>query len=192
MNKIFLIIQREFMTRVKKKSFILLTIFMPFIFAALVFVPIWLATIEDDEQKPVMVCDETGRYVALFKDDASYRFVPATDFNNAAYYSDTTDVEAVVAITDNLATNPKGVTIYSNKEVPGGLLSYVQNVLNEEVRREKLRATGIADLERIINDVQSEISVPTVKRNAEGDTSASNTGIAIASSFVFTPSFTCS
>lgn len=43
MNKTLIIIQREFMTRVKKKSFILLTILMPFIFAALIFVPLWLA-----------------------------------------------------------------------------------------------------------------------------------------------------
>ena len=40
MSKIYIIIKREFMTRVRKKSFILLTILMPFIFAALVFVPI--------------------------------------------------------------------------------------------------------------------------------------------------------
>ncbi len=46
MSKIWIIIQREFMTRVKKKSFILLTILMPFIFAALIMVPLMLATIE--------------------------------------------------------------------------------------------------------------------------------------------------
>ena len=40
MNKTLIIIQREFMTRVKKKSFILLTILTPFIFAALIFVPL--------------------------------------------------------------------------------------------------------------------------------------------------------
>ena len=60
MNKIWIIIQREFMTRVKKKSFILLTILMPFIFAALIMVPLMLATIEGDEQKTVMVI-EIGR-----------------------------------------------------------------------------------------------------------------------------------
>ena len=44
MSKTLLIIQREFLTRVKKKSFILLTILMPFIMVALVAVPIWLAS----------------------------------------------------------------------------------------------------------------------------------------------------
>ena len=39
MNKTLIIIQREFINRVSKKSFILLTILMPFVFAALIFVP---------------------------------------------------------------------------------------------------------------------------------------------------------
>ena len=85
MSKIYIIIKREFMTRVRKKSFILLTILMPFIFAALVFVPIWLSMIKSDEQKTVGIYDSTGQYVALFKDDASYHYRPVADYNNAAY-----------------------------------------------------------------------------------------------------------
>lgn len=186
MSKIFLIIQREFTTRVKKKSFILLTVLMPFIFAAMVFVPIWLASIEDNEQKAVAVYDATGRYLPDFKDDATYRFVPVANPDNPALYADTTHYEAVISITGDLARDPKAVTIYSYKEVAGGLLSYTENVLNEQVRRDKLEATGIAGIEKIIHDVQSEISIPTVKRNAEGQDTASNTAIAIGAGFVFT------
>lgn len=186
MSKVLIIIQREYATRVKKKSFVILTILMPFIFAALVFVPLWLASIEDNEQKTVAVSDTTGRYLPAFKNDASYRFVPVADPNNSAYYSDTTHYEAVVSITADLAKNPKGVTIYSHKEVPGGLLTYVETVLNEEVRRDKLKATGIAGLDRIIDDVQSEITVPTVKRNAQGEDSVSSTTIALTAGFAFT------
>lgn len=51
MNKILIIIQREFLNRVSKKSFILLTILMPFIFAALIFVPALLSTVKSDEVK---------------------------------------------------------------------------------------------------------------------------------------------
>ena len=41
MNKIGLIIKREYLRRVSKKSFLLLTFLTPFLFAALVFVPLW-------------------------------------------------------------------------------------------------------------------------------------------------------
>lgn len=186
MNKFLLVASREFLTRVKKKSFIILTILMPFIFAALVFVPIWLSSIKDDDQKMVAVADKTGKYLANFKSDATYRFEPITDPDNNAYYTDTTAYEAVIDIRTDLAKNPKGVTIYARNEVPAGLLSYVSNVLNEQVRHDKLTATGIVGLDKIIDDVQTEITIPTMKRNAEGDTTSSNTDIAIAAGFIFT------
>ena len=47
-NKIFLVIQREFLTRVRKKSFIILTILMPFLMAALVTAPMWLGATNTD------------------------------------------------------------------------------------------------------------------------------------------------
>ena len=186
MSKTLLIIQREFTTRVKKKSFILLTILTPFIMAALIFVPIWLSTIQDDEQKPVGIYDKTLRYLPSFKNDAAYSYVPLTDYNDPALYSDTTAYEAVIAITGDLATDPKAVTIYSRKEVPAGLLSYAENVLNEQVRRDKLARSGVAGLDKIIEDIQTEITVPTVKRNSEGDETSSSTAIAMAAGFIFT------
>lgn len=186
MSKILLIIQREFTTRVKKKSFILLTVLMPFIMAAMVFVPIWLASIEDNEQKAVAVCDATGRYLPHFKDGRTYRFVPVADPDNPAYYADTTAYEAVVVIRGDLIANPKAATIYSTKEVQDALLSYVESTLNEQVRCDKLAATGIEGIEEIIDNVQTTISVPTVKRNAAGEATASNTDVAIAAGFTFT------
>ena len=186
MQKTLLIIQREFLNRVKKKSFIILTVLMPFIMAALVFVPIWLSMIEDDEQKAVAVSDTTGRYIGQFKTDAAYRFVPVSDPDNPAYYADTTQYEAVIKITADLAEQPRGVAIISHKEVSAGLLSYTESVLNEQVRRDKLQRTGIDGLEKIMADLEQEITVPTVKRNAEGDTNSSNTGIAMAAGFLFT------
>ena len=185
MSKIWIIIQREFMTRVKKKSFILLTILMPFIFAALIMVPLMLATIEGDEQKTVMVVDKTGRYVGSLKSTANYAFVPTAD-NKDEFYTEDSEVEAVVQITADLAQNPKAVTIYSPREVKAELLSYVETCLGEQVRREKLSAYNIPELETIIADIQTDFHVATVKRNAEGDETSSNTYIAMTAGFIFT------
>ena len=184
-NNTLIVIQREFMTRVSKKSFVLLTILMPFIFAALIVVPLWLSTIKDDAQRTVVVVDRTTHYLSAFKDDKSYRFVPAPAML-PEHRSDTTDVEAVVNIEGDLSKNPKAVKIYSRKEVSADLLSYVTNVLNEQVRRDKLSAYDVQGLDKIIEDVQSTLEVSTVKWNDEGEESSSNTGIAIAAGFLFT------
>ena len=185
MSKIWIIIQREFMTRVKKKSFILLTILMPFIFAALIVVPLMLATIQGDEQKTVMVVDKTGRYVGSLKSTPNYAFVPTAD-NKDEFYTEDSEVEAVVQITADLAKNPTAVTIYSPREVKAELLSYVETCLGEQVRREKLSAYNIPELETIIADIQTDFHVATVKRNAEGDETSSNTYIAMTAGFIFT------
>ena len=185
MNKTLIIIQREFMTRVKKKSFILLTILMPFIFAALIFVPLWLASIKDTDQKVVKVVDKTQQYVALFKDNTTYHFEPA-EADNAAFYADGTDVEAVIVITGNLVDNPKAVSINSPQPVSNELLSYTREVLNNEVRRAKLKSYNVPQLDKIIDDVQSDFDIKTVIKKEDGHESASDTNIAIAAGFIFT------
>ena len=66
MSKIGLIISREYRNRVAKKSFLLMTFLTPVLMAALFVVPIWLASIKDDEERVVAVVDQTGLYVDFF------------------------------------------------------------------------------------------------------------------------------
>ena len=49
---------------------------MPFVFAALIFVPLMLSTINERRAKQVAVIDHTGKYAKLFKDDESYALCP--------------------------------------------------------------------------------------------------------------------
>ena len=64
MNKLGLIIQREYLTRVRKKSFILLTLLSPLIFVALFTVPALLAMYAGKETKTIAVKDDSGIFVA--------------------------------------------------------------------------------------------------------------------------------
>ena len=74
MNKILLIIQREYLTRVKKKSFILMTILGPVLMAALVILPAFLADWSEATHKRVAVLDETGWFFEKFKDQENVTF----------------------------------------------------------------------------------------------------------------------
>ncbi len=185
MNKTLIIIQREFATRVKKKSFILLTILMPFIFAALIFVPVWLAAIKDGEQKTVNVVDRTGHYAALLKDPESYRFVPVAG-DSTSFYKEDSGIEAVIIINGDLTESPRAASICSPRTVPAELLTYTESVLGDQVRRDKLKAYNVPELDKIINDVQQDFSIKTVIKNDKGYESASNPDIAMAAGFIFT------
>ena len=61
-SKIWIVTQREFATRVKKKSFIIMTLLMPFLMSALMFLPLLLSLIESSDKKTVAVVDHTGLY----------------------------------------------------------------------------------------------------------------------------------
>lgn len=65
MNKILLIIRREYLTRVKKKSFIVMTILGPLLLAGVMGIMIWLSLAETDDQR-MLIADETpGLYKSL-------------------------------------------------------------------------------------------------------------------------------
>lgn len=185
MNKILIIIQREFLKRVRTKGFIILTITMPFIMAALVFVPLWLSSIENDEQQKVAVIDPTGVYAKALKASKSFAF-SAQPVITEEMLSEDSPYDAVVAISGDLVKNNGKVTIYSHKEIPGNMLNYIQSKLNETVQKQKLEATGIAGLDKIIDDVQRDVNMKTVKWSKEGDEQASSTYVAIIVGGIFT------
>ena len=185
MNKILIIIQREFLKRVRTKGFIILTITMPFIMAALVFVPLWLSSIENDEQQKVAVIDPTGIYAKALKASKSFAF-SAQPVITEEMRSEDSPYDAVVAISGDLVKNNGKVTIYSHKEIPGNMLDYIQSKLNETVQKQKLEATGIAGLDKIIDDVQRDVNMKTVKWSKEGDEQASSTYVAIIVGGIFT------
>jgi len=78
MNKIFLIIKREYLTKVKKKSFIVMTILGPILMASLFILPVYLASRQDDKQL-ISVVDETGLFADKFQNNENYTFVTLTE-----------------------------------------------------------------------------------------------------------------
>jgi len=73
MNNTLLIISREYLTRVKKKSFIILTLLVPLLLAALMVVPVLLAT-KGREHVNVMVVDDNEIYINNFIEDEKTSF----------------------------------------------------------------------------------------------------------------------
>lgn len=186
MSKIGIIIGREYMTRVKKKSFVILTILMPFLMVGIVAAPILLGSIKGDDTTEVAVIDATGRYAPLFVDaqkaDSTradgYTFT-VTDAPLASFNTEDNPVGAVVCITDNLLEHPRAVKIYSRSEVQNDLLRYVDDLLGKKVREDKVSAYGMPELEKIISDVEADFSVQTVKWGKDGEETFSSNEVAM-------------
>ena len=185
MNKTMLIIRREYLTRVKKKSFILLTLLMPFIFAALIFVPLALSLIKDGSDKTVYVVDPGDHYAPLFQNGGGWTFSRQPK-DDAAFYDKDSGVEAVILINGDPATDDKALQIHSRNQVPADLVAIVENTVGNQVRQDKLAAYGIDSLDRIIADVQKPVHAITMQRDSDGSTKITNADIATAAGFLFT------
>ena len=185
MNKILIIIQREFLKRVQKKSFIILTIAMPFIMAALVCIPLWLSTVENDKQQHVAVIDPSGVYAKALQGSRAFVFTAQPKLTKEMQGEDS-PYDAVVTVSGDLVKNQGKVTVYSRKEVPANLLDYIHSCFDEVVQKQKLATAGIPGLDKIIVDVQQSVPVETVKWNDEGEEQSSSTFVAMAVGGIFT------
>ena len=185
MNKTMLIIRREYLTRVKKKSFILLTLLMPFIFAALIFVPLALSLIKDGRDKTVYGVDPGDHYAPLFQNGGGWTFSRQPK-DDAAFYDKDSGVEAVILINGDPATDDQALQIHSRNQVPADLVAIVENTVGNQVRQDKLAAYGIDSLDRIIADVQKPVHAITMQRDSDGSTKITNADIATAAGFLFT------
>lgn len=187
MSKIGLVIAQEYKNRVAKKSFLVLTILMPILFVGLIFTPIWLATLEDNDLKQVAVIDQTGKYLDVFTDNDAYKFdVIGAPLDSLRQSEKRGDYEAIVVISKNLATSPEAVTIYSEKQINIGLKNFIQQGLNSFVEKENLRSYNIPNIQEIINESQANVRVNTIKWREDGSEEISSSEVAIAIGMVFT------
>ena len=179
MNKIGLIIKREYLRRVSKKSFLLLTFLTPFLFAALVFVPLWLSTIKGDDVKQVAISDTTGKYAPLFKDTEEYTFITEKGSSLEEYRKNPDkEIFAFLNITDDLLQNPTAATLYSQKQIPMGLKNTIDKTLSEYLKNEKLASYNIDNLKQIIEDSKINFNIKTIKWDEDGSEKSTSAEVA--------------
>lgn len=187
MSKIGLVIAQEYKNRVAKKSFLVLTLLMPLLFVALIFTPIWLATLKDGEVKLVAVVDQTGKYESVFTDNDAYNFeLIGEPIDSLRTSEKRSDYEAIVVISNDLATTPGAVTIYSEKQVNIELKNFIEQGLSSFVEKEKLLSHNIPNIQEIIDESQANVHVNTIKWSEDGSEEISSSEVAIAIGMVFT------
>lgn len=179
MNKVWIIIQREFLTRVKKKSFILLTLLMPLIMVAVVAIPAALAFVDSDETFTVGIVDETGLYAKEFKntDKITYQSVkdnaPIDTITNVLK-SDDAPYTQILYIADTLTNVQSGAAvIYSVGETPNDVEKDVNQVLRDKIRHDRLAAFNLPNAEEVVKAADVDFSVKTLRKTDEGDKESS-------------------
>jgi len=178
MNKVLLIIQREYLTRVLKKSFWISSLLAPVLITAIYAIPIWLA-MKDKELKKVAILDQSHLWKPsdLKSKELVFTYISKPEsifkkeFTNAGY-------DAFVSIPADVLSNPKGVHIYSSKNIGLALKESVEQLIQNKVRQELMYKAGIS--EKIYEDTQVDVDSETITISSTGDeTSSSSAGAMI-------------
>jgi ABC-2 type transport system permease protein len=166
MSKISLIIQREYLTRVKKKSFIVMTILGPVLMAALFIVPVYLSQMGGDT-KTIQVVDETGLFIERFEDTEQLTFKPQlTDIETAKQHFPRSGDDALLYIPATELSVPTSAFLYFDKQPTMVMKSHISNTMRREVESLKLAASGLDP--EIVKSIKSSVNLMTIKLHAGG------------------------
>jgi len=178
MNKILLVIQREYMTRVLKKSFWISSLLAPVLITAIYAIPIWLA-MKDKEVKKVAILDRSHLWKASDLQDKElvFTFVSKSETAFKTQFA-AEGYDAFVSVPGDVLTNPKGVHIYSSKNIGLSLKESVERLIQNKVRQELMYKAGISA--KVYEDTQVDIDSETITISESGDeTNSSSAGAMI-------------
>ena len=174
MNKILLIIQREYITRVLKKSFWISSLLAPVLITAIYAMPIWLA-MKDKEVKRVEILDLSGLWKQSDLEDKEVEFIFTAGKEQELKMSFASKgYDAFVSIPEDVLTNPKGVHIYSAKNIGMSLKESVEKIIQNKVRHELLLKAGISP--QIYESTQVDIDSKTITVSTDGQETRSSSG----------------
>jgi ABC-2 type transport system permease protein len=177
MHKIWLIIKREYLVRVRKKAFIVMTIVGPLLMAALLIVPTYLAE-ESQELRNIAIEEDGFEFTNQLEDNEFLHFskIPQEKatllkegFTESNYY-------ALLHIEEN------NFTLYSNQQISLSVSNGIENQLEKIIEHQKLKAAGI-DL-TILESAESTVNITTKIISEDGNTTNSQAEASMGIGFI--------
>jgi ABC-2 type transport system permease protein len=175
LQKIWLVTKREYTTRVRKKSFIIMTIAAPLLMVLFYGIIIYVSINKDigSTTKNIYVSDKNGTFANKLTNSElmhfTFGYVPdnqrSTILNDENYF-------ALLHIPDSAIEHIHQVQLYSKEQASFGTVMQLENMLENEVKNELLKANGIDD--KTLQSInKNKLSVKTIKFTDKGMESSS-------------------
>ena len=174
------IISREYMTRVKKKSFLLITFLGPIFFAAIAILPSLIMFMAEDKGKQVAVIDESGIVMPKFADTDAIDFTDCTgqSLDSLKNQLDILGYDALVQISQlDRETKSVNVTAYSTSPMSVDMKEAIASRVEEAVEDYRLSLYDIGDLKQIMQDVKYNSTVVTYTLGEDGEEKISSSEV---------------
>jgi ABC-2 type transport system permease protein len=169
MNKIGLIIKREYLTRVRKRSFLILTFLGPILMAAIYIIPIMLALNASNEKMRVAVVDESRWFEDRFVDNKEHTFVlmPGQPIDSVKEMVKSGVFDMALYVPRTQLNIPSNAVVYSIRQVPMEVETYISNVMEKEIEDQKLMANGVDP--EIVSAVKTNVNLQIMRMDEKGN-----------------------
>lgn len=170
-SKVAIIIQREYLSRVRKKSFIITTLLMPLVMLALMVAPVLVAEFSEPDARRLTVVDLSGSIAPELKDVAEFNVTltdPSADWRGLLE-ADSTD--AVLIIPEAIESGHAALQLYTSGPSSMSLEGELASQVNSIIEQHRLRAYNIEDLDQIISATRSDVQIRS--RQYESDEESS-------------------
>jgi ABC-2 type transport system permease protein len=172
MKNLGIIISREYLTRVKKKSFLLTTFLVPILFAAMCILPSVIMFMAKDEGKKIAVVDQSGIVLPYLVDSdaVTYEDYSSEPVDSMKIRFESLGLDALVVVSplDSVAKTVSVVS-YSNKPLSVDLKDRIGSRAEEAVEDYRISLYDMGDLKQIMEDVKADVSVSTYTLDESGE-----------------------
>ena len=172
MNHLPLIIKREYLTKVKNKSFIIMTILSPIIMIALIAVVAYLSNLNNEKVRTISVLDESGLVKAIFEntDKTNYDILENVSLDVAKKIVDETSNYGLLHIEKftDLDSVSKHIKFYSEESPSLTLISDLERKLEKAFTNLKMKQADI-DISKI---EASKVYINIGQENFSGEESS--------------------
>jgi ABC-2 type transport system permease protein len=166
------IISREYLTRVKKKSFLLTTFLVPIFFAAMCILPSVIMFMSEDKGKQVAVVDQSGVVMPYLVDSETIDY---TDYSSSPldslkenFAGMGLDILVVVSPLDSI-TRSVTVASYSEKPVSVDIKERITSKVDDAIEDYRISLYEVGDLKQIMKEVESNVSMATYTIGEAGE-----------------------
>jgi ABC-2 type transport system permease protein len=176
MNKVWLIMQREFLNRVQKKSFLITTILVPLIFPAIIGVLVYIMKKDAESAKAdtIQVVDESGKFI--FENGKRFAFVPLSMPLEQAKkaYNETKDF-ALLYIPPFDLNKPEGMVMYTKENPSIEKVGNLESILQDRIRDLKLETYKID--QETLKSLKVSVDLKQINLSDTGEEKSSNSQI---------------
>ena len=178
-SPILLIIEREFITRVRKKTFLVITIIAPVLFAALMIVPGVLASLPADHKNLVVLDEPALLLPEVGNDQFALDYLNPKEFDLALAkdYLRDSDKDALLYIPAGEGWDPdfikRNILLYGKEDIGMELQGFIENRIEDKINRQKLLKQGVDP--EVVNQAKTQVNIKSFtlgEEDGQDETSA--------------------